>query len=103
MTLPEDIASRIKADFQDHQNEAIKILQEAVLNYDFLNNDRIIRCIIFLSRQTLEGLINSINDAIQDPRDVMLWAEYTNLKEGQEPIRIKDFHKPFSNFNVNES
>ena len=96
LTTP-DIKDRIKSDFQDSAIEATKALEEALSRYEYLNNERIIRCIIYLSKGKLDKLKMSINQAIEDPRDVMLWAEYINLGDKETPKRVRDFNKSFQN------
>ena len=97
MIRTQDIKDRIQSDFSGNAIEATKILEEAISKYEYLNHDRIIRCIIYLSEGRLDKLRKSINQAIDDPRDVMLWAEYINLGEKETPRRVRDFNKTFQN------
>ncbi len=92
-----DIKDKIISDFGPNADKATKILEAALAKYEYINHDRIIRCVIFLAEKTLDGLSRSINYAVTDPRDVMLWAEYINLKDGETPKRIRDFNKTFDN------
>ncbi len=96
-----DIKERLKSDFGDNTQEATQIILDAISKYEYLNSPRIIRCIIHLSEKSLNRLKQSINQAKEDPRDVMLWAEYVNLKENQEPKRIRDFNKTFQDCEKN--
>jgi hypothetical protein len=80
MEFKEDIVFRIRADFKDTADEVMDILSNAILKTDYLKTDRIIRCIVFLSNGKIEKLGKYINSAINDPRDVMLWAEYEDLE-----------------------
>jgi len=97
MITIQDIKDRIQSDFGENAIEATKILEEAISKYEYLNHDRIIRCIIYLSERELGKLKESINQAIGDPRDVMLWAEYINLDDIETPKRVRDFNKTFQN------
>ena len=97
MTFKQDIREKIIADFKDSANLASAILIDAILNTDYLKTDRVIRCIIFLSEGDLNKMRRYINVAINDTRDVMLWAEYVNLKIGEKPKRVRDFNKTFDN------
>jgi hypothetical protein len=97
MIRTQDIKDRIHSDFGENAIGATKILEEAISKYEYLNHDRIIRCIIYLSERKLDKLKKSINQAIDDPRDVMLWAEYINLGEKETPRRVRDFNKTFQN------
>ena len=90
-----DTINRIQADFGSNADEAVKILEEATSKYDYLNHERIIRCIVFLSEKNLENLRHRINQAMYDPRDVMFWAEYVNLGTNETPKRVRDFNKTF--------
>src|SRR5688572_1800615 len=90
-----DIRERIKSDFGDNASEVVRIFDEAISRTDYLNNNRIIRCIIFLSDKDIKKLMENIETATYDPRDVMLWAEYTNQGQGERIKRIRDFNKPF--------
>jgi len=91
----EDIIQRIKSDFKDLADTVIAILQESISKTDYLKTERIIRCIIYLAHGDISKLRKYIDNAIFDPRDVMLWAEYENLKADQTPKRIRDFNKTF--------
>ncbi|MCF1750470.1 hypothetical protein [Mariniradius sediminis] len=70
-----DINERIKTDFGDKASVAFEIFKDAIVKTDYLNHPRIIRCIIFLADKNIEKLKSHIQTAINDPRDVMFWAE----------------------------
>ena len=90
-----DINERIESDFGDRASEVFKIFNDTLFKIDYLNNNRIIRCILFLANRDTEKLNKYIETAIYDPRDVMLWAEYTNFGQGEKIKRIRDFNKTF--------
>jgi hypothetical protein len=90
-----DINERIKTDFGDKASDAVEILKDAVGKTDYLNHPRIIRCIIFLADKNIENLKLHIQTAINDPRDVMFWAEYARCDIEQNPKRVRDFNKTF--------
>ena len=96
-----DIQERIKSDFGAKASEVFRIFDEAISRTDYLNNNRIIRCIIFLSDKDISNLEDYIEKATNDPRDVMLWAEYTNRGQGEKIKRIRDFNKPFDKAHQN--
>ena len=85
MIYPKDIKEKIASDFADKASQAYQILDEAISKTDYLNNNRIIRCIIFLADKDIEKLKKNIETATYDPRDVMLWAEYSNSDNGKNP------------------
>lgn len=95
MKFEEDITQRINTDFGESASEASKLLTKAVLNKDYLNTNRIIRCIIYLAKGNLIDLVNYIEAATVDPRDVLFWAEYTTIEERGKPRRVRDFNKTF--------
>ena len=90
-----DIIHRINFDFGQNADEAIIILQKKTDQLEYLNQERIIRCIIYLSKGSIKELNHVIGQAKQDPRDVMLWAEYEGLEKNEELKRARDFNKTF--------
>ena len=95
MTFKPDIISKIQTDFDDKSSEVFQTLRNAIEGTEYLKTDRIIRCIIFLSRGNINDLSKFITVAINDPRDVMLWAEYENLNSNSNYKRVRDFNKTF--------
>jgi hypothetical protein len=90
-----DIKERIEADFGGKAMDVIRIFDEAISKAEYLNQNRIIRCILFLGDKDIEKLKRNIEAATYDPRDVMYWAEYINLGQMKKVKRIRDFNKPF--------
>lgn len=78
MIYENDIKNRIEEDFGDRASEVFRILDDAIRKSDYLGHPRTIRCVIFLSDKDLNNLKNNIETATHDPRDVMLWAEYSD-------------------------
>jgi hypothetical protein len=95
ITFKEDILRRIKSDFGEKSNEVIKRLNDAINKTDYLKVDRIVRCIIFLSKGNISDLDKYIESATYDTRDVMFWAEYERLSDNTGVKRIRDFNKTF--------
>lgn len=95
MNLKTDIISRIKSDFGKDTNKAFEILQNRLKQIEYLNNDRIIRCIIYLSKGSIDELNRIIEIGKQDPRDVMSLAEYKEGSTFDNYTRIRDFNKTF--------
>ena len=95
MTYTKDIREKIESDFGNKASEVYRILDDAISKTDYLNHNRIIRCILFLAERDIEKLKKNIQTAEYDPRDVMLWAEYFNRGQEHNPKRIRDFNKPF--------
>jgi len=95
MITTKDIKDRIESDFGDKASEIYKIFNEAFEKTNYLNEDRTIRCILFLANKDIEKLKRTIEAATLDPRDVMLCAEYLNQGEWENLKRIRDFNKTF--------
>ncbi len=104
MTFKQDINERIQTDFGENATWAATLLIDAINKVDYLKTDRVIRCIIFLANGNVTELEHYIEVATIDTRDVMLWAEYEGLKENENPKRVRDFNKTFteSSKDVNE-
>jgi hypothetical protein len=95
MIYSKDIIDKIEVDFGDQASAVFRIIDEAISKADYLNHNRIIRCILFLAEKDIDKLKSNIEAASYDPRDVMLWAEYLNNGQEQHPKRIRDFNKTF--------
>jgi hypothetical protein len=99
MVDTKDIIERIELDFGHKTPEAISMLDDAISKAGHLNDNRIIRCVLFLAEGDIEKLRKSIQAATSDPRDVMYWAEY--IDHEQIGKRVRDFNKPFSEAEIN--
>jgi len=95
MTFKEDIQQRIKLDFKDSASNANELLSKAISETDYLKNDRVIRCIVFLAKGDLNKLEKYLKTAIIDTRDVMLWAEYEEQEGESNFKRIRNFNNTF--------
>ncbi|RZJ98861.1 MAG: hypothetical protein EOO46_23730 [Flavobacterium sp.] len=95
MTFKEDIKEKIDADFGERSKQAFDVLKSAIEKIGYLKTDRVIRCIIFLSKGNIEDLKKYIDAATFDTRDVMLWAEYDKLNGDLNYKRRRDFNKTF--------
>ena len=103
MIFKDDIDKRIEIDFGVESNKAIEILKTAIEKTEYLKTDRVIRCIIFLSKGDLNELKKNIEVAIHDTRDIMLWAEYEKLSEDFNYKRKRDFNNTFEENTKNVS
>ena len=88
--------TKIESDFGNKASNVFRIFDEAISKTDYLNHNRIIRCILFLAEKDIDKLKKNIQAAECDPRDVMLWAEYSNKGQDQKPKRIRNFNKTFN-------
>lgn len=96
--LPRDIIIEMKSKFKSDFNSVITILMDYLSKYEYLNSNRIIRCVVFLAKNDIESFKYYLESAKIDPRDVIWWAEYHS--EGLVTNRrTRDFGKPFSEKN----
>jgi hypothetical protein len=95
MVFEADILKKIETDFQGNSKNALKIIENSIETNKFLNSERIIRCIIFLSKGDLNELNRFIEVAILDTRDVIYWAEYGKSENIEKYKRLRNFNKTF--------
>lgn len=103
MIFKGDIQSRIQTDFGENSDKAKNLLLDAISTVDYLNSDRIIRCIVFLAKGNLNDLNKYIECATLDVRDVMLWAEYQEIGTAPYYKRLRDFNYTFETCTHNVS
>ena len=97
-----DIINKIETDFGQDSNKAKEIITNRIGNFEhLLKNDRIIRCIIYLSKGSIKELNHFVDIAIQDPRDVMMYAEYKEGSTFENFKRLRDFNKTFEDCEIN--
>jgi len=101
MNYPIDIIHKIEIDFGNKAPEAFEIIEANFVSIVNYNDQRAIRCILFLVEKDLDKLKHFIKAAAADPRDVILWAEYANRGQGEQVIRLRDFNKPFEQADIN--
>ncbi len=85
----------MKIRFDSDYDTANKIFTEYLTKYDYLNSDRIVRCVIFLANNRIENLKSFLESAKDDPRDVIWWAEYENRESLDNNKKVRDFSKTF--------
>jgi hypothetical protein len=90
--LPDDIATRVSVEFGDQAGEALRLLEN--IRGHMPERARSLRCVVYLADGDVRLLPMLIDQALADYRDVIFWAEYTNL-ERPHPKRVRDFSKPF--------
>ncbi|NND94047.1 MAG: hypothetical protein HKN45_04230 [Flavobacteriales bacterium] len=89
-----DIIERVIKDFGDHHNEVLIRFETMLRKEPYLDHPRYIRCIIHQSQGSLSQLEESIEIAKQDPRDIMLYAEFIELENGNWR-RVRNFNNTF--------
>lgn len=77
--MTEDIAKRIEKDFAADSEIARHIMSELQRTSQIFS-DRVIRCIIALSKGSLPDLERNIAFALIDWRDIVVWAEEYNYQ-----------------------
>ena len=87
--LPPDIESRLAVDYPDATAEARAILARIPADHP-----RVIRCVLHLAEGRLDELAHQVQNAIEDYRDVIFWAEYED-RQARHPRRVRDFNRPF--------
>jgi ABC-type hemin transport system ATPase subunit len=92
MSLAPDITARIKRDFAS-ANAALVVDLLTDLNLDASSpfEDRIIRCIVYMSKGSFDEISRYIEIARLDFRDVIYLAEYDASDK-----RFRDFNQPFA-------
>lgn len=93
MELPDDITARIRRDFSGADAVTVeqRLLALSQAEPD-LFGERILRCIIFASRGRLSGVEHCIAMTREDPRDMIVTAEYD-----RDEKHIRHFSQPFEN------
>jgi len=93
MPLTDDILAKIRQDFSGGEMlPVIEMLGELQTEDAGLFSDRILRCILFVARGRFEALADAVALARQDPRDLIVDAEY----EGHFGLRHRDLSLPFA-------
>ncbi|WP_448556910.1 hypothetical protein [Thalassotalea montiporae] len=86
----DDIEDWITNKFPDAQRA--KEIIEPLLEIDTaVNRSRIIRCALYLSDNDYDSLVNYTSKALDDPRNVLWWAEYDSRN-----IQKRDFNYSFN-------
>jgi len=91
MSLPSDIIAKIERDFpKDEVAPVVKLVGELSAHNNGPFEDRILRCVVYLSRGTYSGLARAVATAHEDWRDVILFAEYDSNDQ-----HVRDLSQPF--------
>lgn len=91
MPLAPDITARIKRDFASEEAApVVELLGELNANAQLQFGDRVIRCIVYLSKGSVDEISRYIQVAHGDFRDVIFFAEYDANNK-----RLRDFEQPF--------
>ncbi|MEZ6046596.1 MAG: hypothetical protein R3C11_13690 [Planctomycetaceae bacterium] len=97
MSLPPDILHKISQKYSDDQQAEVQLklldLKRFLESHSWVEIDRVLRGVIHLN-SNLDKMDIFINLTRQDPRDLLLNAEY-KLENGKD-IQLHDFSKPFT-------
>ncbi|MEZ4807474.1 MAG: hypothetical protein R2815_08355 [Flavobacteriales bacterium] len=94
-SLPPDIGAEIRKDYPNEHEAVIRTMESFIREHDYLDHERIVRCIIFLAKQESSSIASVLQSVSGDWRDAIFWAEYEGTREGEEPRHVRDFNKPF--------
>jgi hypothetical protein len=86
----DDIEVWIKNKYSD-ANRAKEIIMPLLEINTEINHSRIIRCALYLSKSDYDSLTSYTTKALDDPRNVLWWAEYDNRN-----VQKRDFNKSFT-------
>jgi hypothetical protein len=89
--LAPDIESQIDVDFVAGERMKAKEILQSICSELEIESERILRCIVFLAQGDIKLLGHNAEQAKQDYRDVIYWAEYD-----REDRRVRDFNQPFA-------
>jgi hypothetical protein len=91
MPLPSDIIAKIERDFPKAEvASVIDLVSELPAEDPNTFTDRVLRCVISLSRGNYSDLTRNVASARTDWRDLMYWSEYD-----ANDVRVRDHSIPF--------
>ena len=88
--LKSDISKQISSCFKSYSQEALALFEEFVASNREVTDDRLLRCIVYLSKGDINILCEVIDLAEKDFRDLIWSAEYDCDEKG-----LRDFSAPF--------
>jgi len=89
MVFPDDVLSKIEAEFEEKNR--VKVM-ELLSNHLVEPHERIVRCTLFETNGDLEQFKINIDLANHDYRNIIVQAEYDD-----EMNRLRNFNRPFGN------
>ena len=92
--FPSDIIKKLEIDFAENAGLASIQLKSLVDKHDI--SERIVRCIIYLSKGSMDQLDYFISRTMIDWRDIIMMAEY----DSKTDVQLRDFHKSFEENNL---
>ena len=91
--MPPDIRRRIAGDFGPADASALLVDIEARRAASpAIFSDRVIRCVIYVANGDLQTAGRAVSLALNDLRDLIVWAEYDNKFDEQ----LRDLSAPFA-------
>lgn len=91
MDLPDDVDRRLRLEYEPQEVIEIYAAFEDLQRTAPHINSRIFRCILHLAEGNVNRLLELVENARIDYRDVILWAEY----DQRGRTRLHDFNKAF--------
>ena len=99
MKLPAAVVERI---YREFGKEDLEEIQEALLTYGAQpyerEQERVLLDILVLSRGDKVKVLDLLERAKKDYRDIILWAEYPQESKLDTPERIEKFNKMLEKF-----
>ena len=91
MYLPDDIDRKLRLEYQPLEVNEIHAAFEDLQKSNTKVSARVFRCIVHRAEGNVNRLLELVDNARTDYRDVILWAEY----DQRGKTRLHDFNKPF--------
>lgn len=90
MNLTDDIARKVISEFGEDADEVVQDLLKMAAEDPQIFNDRLLRCIVFISHGSRTKMQEAYMLAKTDFRDVIVAAEYD-----ANWVPVRDFRQPF--------
>jgi hypothetical protein len=91
MPLPSDIIAKVERDFAEGEvAPAIELIGKLSAEDNGTFTDRVLRCLVHMSKGSFSGLTRAVALARKDWRDVIYFSEYDS-----NDVRVRDLSEPF--------
>ena len=91
--FPDDIRNYVHSNFKEKDWQYVFNNLSDLYNSHKDTSFRLARCLLYLSKNSTYSLDGQMS-TFDDPRNLMLWAEYEDSEEG--PIMVRNFNNPFN-------
>lgn len=91
MPIPADIITRIERDFaKSDAASVVELMSELSGEGNATFTDRVLRCLVYMSKGSVPDLTHAVELARTDWRDIIYFAEYD-----ENDVHARDLSKPF--------